>query len=342
MDWVTGTLLALVLVMLIGVVRVVLQMRRELVELRSTDPTSGLVVLQNQLDGLRDQVRSSLDGGRLELDRRLQETNRVVGEVRRGLGAVDQQVRSVGDAARDMSKLQELLRSPKIRGGIGEFLLGDLLGQVLPEANYGFQHEFSSGERVDAVLRVGERLVPVDAKFPLENFQRMRAAEGDDRRKEARRTFRQDVRRHVEAIAKKYIRPDEGTYEFAMLYVPAEAVYQEILHQDGDDGLDLFHYALSRRVVPVSPQSFFAYLQVVVLGLRGLSIEGRAKEILERLGLIRNRLDRFSDSFDVTVRHLGNAHRQAEEAGRRLAHLEAAFGELADEPAAETERRKLG
>jgi len=345
MDGLTLTLLTVLITG--GTVLAVLLTRlfrelRELRELRGQDSSPGLLILQQQLDGLREQMRASLEGGRLEIDRRLEETNRVVGEVRRGLGAVDHQVRSVGEAARDMRKLQELLRSPKIRGGIGEFLLGDLLGQVLPEANYGFQHEFSGGERVDAVLRVGERLVPVDAKFPLENFQRMRAAEGDDQRKEARRTFRQDVRRHVEAIAKKYIRPDEGTYEFAMLYVPAEAVYQEILHQDGDDGLDLFHYALTRRVVPVSPQSFFAYLQVVVLGLRGLSIEGRAKEILERLGLIRNRLDRFSDSFDVTVRHLGNAHRQAEEAGRRLAHLEAAFGELADEPAAETERRKLG
>jgi DNA recombination protein RmuC len=117
-----------------------------------------------------------------------------------------------------------------------------------------------------------------------------------------------------------------------MMYVPAEAVYQEMLRQEGDDGLDLFHEALSRRIVPVSPQSFYAYLQVIVLGLRGLSIEGRAREILERLGLIRNRLDRFADSFDITVRHLSNAHRQAEEAGRRLVRLESAFTDLSREP----------
>jgi DNA recombination protein RmuC len=328
MDWAVLILLAGLITG--GIVLAVLLARviRELRALRAQDPAQGLLFLQNQLDALREQLRASLEGGRLEIDRRLEETNRVVGEVRRGLGAVDHQVRSVSAAARDLRSLQELLRSPKIRGGIGEFLLSDLLGQVLPEANYALQHEFSGGERVDAVLRVGQGLVPVDAKFPLENFQRMRAAEDENVRRDARRAFRNDVKRHVDAIAKRYIRPDEQTFEFAMMYVPAEAVYQEILQQEGDDGLDLFDAALSRRVVPVSPQSFYAYLQVIVLGLRGLSLEGRTREILERLGLIQNRLDRFADSFDITVRHLGNAHRQAEEAGRRLARLESAFTDL--------------
>ena len=333
MDGATLILLAVLITGGIVLALLLARVLRELNGLRGQDASPGLLILQNQLDALRDQMRASLEGGRLEIDRRLEETNRVVGEVRRGLGAVDNQVRSVSDAARDLRRLQELLRSPKVRGGIGEFLLGDLLGQVLPEANYTLQHEFSGGERVDAVLRVGQGLVPVDAKFPLENFQRLRAADGDDSRRDARRAFRTDVRRHIDAISKRYIRPEEQTYEFAMMYIPAEAVYQEVLHQEGDDGLDLFHYALTRRVVPVSPQSFYAYLQVIVLGLRGLSIEGRAQEILERLGMIHNRLERFSDSFDVTVRHLSNAHRQAEEAGRRLARLETAFSDLSSNPA---------
>jgi DNA recombination protein RmuC len=324
-----GTVLVLLAVLIAGGVALALLLVRILRDLRGQDVSQGLLFLQGQLDAMREQMRASLEGGRLEIDRRLEETNRVVGEVRRGLGTVDQQIRSVGEAARDLRRLQELLRSPKMRGGIGEFLLSDLLAQVLPEANFTLQHEFSGGVRVDAVLRVGQGLVPVDAKFPLENFQRMRAAEAESEQRDARRAFRSDVRRHVDAIAKRYIRPDEGTYEFAMMYVPAEAVYQEILHQENDDGLDLFHYALTRRIVPVSPQSIFAYLQVVVLGLRGLSLEGRTREILERLGLIQNRLERFADSFDVTVRHLGHAHRQAEEAGRRLARLESAFTDLA-------------
>ena len=350
-----GTILALLAILVLGGVVLAFlltHISRELRSLRRSDPSSALVFLQNQLDALREQVRSSLEGGRLEIDRRLEETNRVVGEVRRGLGAVDQQVRSVTEAARDLRGLQELLRSPKIRGGIGEFLLGELLGQVLPRANFTLQYEFPGGERGDAVLRIGDGLVPVDAKFPLENFRRMRAAAGQGDSQEersGRRNFRADVRRHIEAIAKRYIRPGEGTYDFAMMYIPAESVYQEILQQEGDDGLDLFHYSLTRRVVPVSPQSFYAYLQVIVLGLRGLSVEGRVREILDRLGRVQNRLDRFTDSFEVTVRHLNNAQRQAEESGRRLARLEAVFSDITHDPdesaealAPEGPQRKLG
>ena len=148
-----GAILTLLAVLVTGGVVLALlltHVSRELRCLRSSDPSSALVFLQNQLDALREQMRSSLEGGRLEIDRRLEETNRVVGEVRRGLGAVDQQVRSVNEAARDLRGLQELLRSPKVRGGIGEFLLADLLGQVLPRANFTLQYEFPGGERVDA------------------------------------------------------------------------------------------------------------------------------------------------------------------------------------------------
>jgi DNA recombination protein RmuC len=336
MDLLGPALLVVVGGLLAGLIWLVLRVRREVLSLRSSDPTSGLVVLQNQLDGLRDQLRSSLAGGREELDRRLQETNRVVGEVRQGLGEVDRQVRSVNEVARDLRGLQELLRAPKVRGGMGEFLLADLLAEVLPAEHFDLQHAFPGGERVDAVISVGPRLVPVDAKFPLESFRRLAAAEDDGERKASRKALRVDVRRHVDAIATRYIRPGEGTYDFALMYIPAESVYHEGVLRSDDDGADLFEYAISRKVIPVSPQSFYAYLQVILLGLRGLTIEDKAQEILTRLGLIRTRLERFSESFDLAVRHLGNASRQLDESSRRLARLDAAVGELeGKEPAAE-------
>lgn len=326
-------LVAIVIVMALALVayllaRLLLESRRS----RFDQGDSANQLLQQQIEALREQVRASLEGGRLEIDRRLEETNRVVGEVRRGLGEVDRQVRSVGDATRDLRGLQELLRSPTARGGMGEYLLTELLSQVLPQAHYTLQHEFPGGERVDSVLRLGDGLVPVDAKFPLENFRRLRetaqdAADG----RAARRAFRADVRRHIDAIARRYIRPDDGTYDFAMMYIPSEVVYQEVIRQDGEDGLDLFHYSLSQKVVPVSPQSFYAYLQVILLGLRGMSIETRAKEIMKRLGGVRHRLDRFVESFDIVARHLGNAQSQMREAGNRLARVDAAITELPGE-----------
>ena len=332
MDGIILTLAFLLAAAGVAILLVLGRVLHRLHELKRNDPSSGLLVLQEQLDALREQVRSSLEGGRTEIDRRLQETNRVVGEVRRELGEVDRQMRSVGETARDLRGLQELLRSPKMRGGVGEHLLNELLAQVLPKAHYTLQYELTDGNRVDAVMRLGPGLVPVDAKFPLENFRRIRDASraGDENgEKTAMRAFRADVRRHIDAIAGRYIRPEAGTYEFAMMYIPAEAVYQEVLRQEGDGTFDLFQYALSKKVVPVSPQSFYAYLQVIVLGLRGLSIEERAREILGRVGQLQRSLVEFNETFDLAVKHLGNAGRQMDEAGRRLARIDAAVGELA-------------
>ncbi len=289
-----------------------------------------LLSQRRHLDALREQVRASLDANRQELDRRLAETQQAVGEVRRGLGEVDRGVDAVGRIAGDLRALQELLRSPKLRGGLGETLLAELLAQVLPQSAFALQHGFPDGTRVDAVVRAGDRLVPVDSKFPLEGFHRLRAAEADPdaaAAPSARRGFRADVKRHVDAIAQRYIRPGDGTYDFALMYLPAEAIYRELLEDAAGDGDrdDLLHYALTRRVVPVSPQSFYAYLQVIVLGLQGLTVEERAREILDRIGDTVRRLARFVESFDTLARHLAYAHRQAHGARRRLDALRAAL-----------------
>jgi DNA recombination protein RmuC len=338
MDGLVPLLVAGVLLggLLVIVILAIGRLRADLAEVRRRqDDTSGLLVLQSQLDSLREQLRSSLDGGRLEIDRRLEETNRVVSEVRQGLGAVDRQVRTVGDVARDLRGLQELLRSPKLRGGMGEAMLGELLAQVLPQAAFDLQYPFPGGERVDAAIRLGQRLVPIDAKFPLDNYRRMSEAGDESTRRAAGRAFRADVKKHIDDIARRYIRPGDGTYDFALMYIPAEAVYQDAILGEDERELELFDYALTRRVVPVSPQSFYAYLQVIVLGLRGLTIEGRAEEILERLGLLRRHLDRFVEAFELASRHLQNAQRQFEESGRRLDRLDNALGEIAADDGAE-------
>ncbi len=328
MDPITFVILVILVALVAGLLWMVVRLRREIKTLEAPDPTSSFVLLQQQLDALREQVRLSLGEGRNEIDRRLQETNRVVGEVRRGLGEVDRQVRSVTEVARDLRGLQELLRAPKLRGGMGEQLLAELLEQVLPVAHFDLQYEFPGGERVDAILRIGPRLVPVDAKFPLENFRRVTEAQDDETRQRARKTLRADVRRHVDAIATRYIRPGDGTYDFALMYIPAESVYHEALLGKDDEGADLFQYSITRKVVPVSPQSFYAYLQVILTGLRGLTIEERAHEIMSRLGHVRSRLEQFGESFEVAVKHVGNAQKQMDEAGRRLSRVGDALDEL--------------
>jgi DNA recombination protein RmuC len=173
-------------------------------------------------------------------------------------------------------------------------------------------------------VKVGGRLVPVDAKFPLENFRRLLEETDDDRRRQVRRAFARDVKARVDEIAKRYILPDEGTFDFALMYIPAENVYYQIIVKDEDVEEDSpAAYAIGRHVIPVSPNSFYAYLQVIVLGLRGLQIEQDAREIQGRLGRLRGDVDKFRDAFDVIGKHLTNARNKYDEASAALDRVEA-------------------
>lgn len=298
--------------------------------LRSRRPDPAPALFQQQMDALRELVARQLEAvarnvseSQRAVGDRLDNTARVVGDVQKSLGELGQTSLRIFEVGKDIAGLQDLLRSPKIRGGLGEYFLEDLLGQILPPAHFSIQHRFKSGAIVDAVVRLGDRLVPVDAKFPLENFRRWAAA-GEEERRAARRQFASDVRKHVDAVADKYILPDEGTYDFALLYIPAENVYYEciIKPEDPDDAAfsdgALIDYALKRRVIPVSPASFYAYLQAIVLGLKGLQVEENARHLVDLLDRLKGEVGRFADDFDTAGRHLANAHAKHEDAARRL------------------------
>jgi DNA recombination protein RmuC len=170
---------------------------------------------------------------------------------------------------------------------------------------------------VDAVVRV-DRLISVDSKFPLDNFHRIVEAASDDERQLYEKAFARDVRSHVDAIATKYIRPEEGTYDFAFMYVPVESVYYELAC--GNTGA-LLGYAHERRVFPVSPTTFTAYLQVIVLGLRGMQIEQHAHEVMAYVADLGNEFNRFRDEFDLVGKHLGHAQASYGKADKRLDKL---------------------
>jgi DNA recombination protein RmuC len=256
--------------------------------------------------------------------RELQHVNQVMGSVQGSLGKLGEVTQRVFDIGKDIAGLEQILRSPKVRGGIGETFLEGLLGQMLPREHYDLQHTFATGDRVDAVVRIGGRLVPIDAKFPLENFRRLLDETDEDKRRTLRRTFGRDVKARVDEIAKRYILPDEGTFDFALMYIPAENVYYEIIVKDDEvEGDSPATYAMGRHVIPVSPNSLYAYLQVIVLGLRGLSIEKDAREIQSRLTRLRGDVDKFRDAFDVVGKHLTNARNKYDEAAAGLDRVEA-------------------
>jgi DNA recombination protein RmuC len=186
------------------------------------------------------------------------------------------------------------------------------------------QHQFKGGETVDAVIMLHLGMIPIDAKFPLENFKRILASGSDEERKSARKSFLSDVKGHIDAIASKYIRMDESTFDFALMYIPAENVYYETIIKDDEFGgeMSLFRYALRKRVIPVSPNSFYAYLQTIMLGLKGMRVDEHSREILENLSRLQKEFDNFSEAFRLVGQHLDNSVKKYSEAEKRFGKLE--------------------
>lgn len=254
--------------------------------------------------------------------------SRVLLDVRERLGALSEATRRLETMGAAVADVQQLLKVPKLRGTIGEMWLEELLRQILPASHYEMQHAFQSGERVDAVLKLGDRLVPVDAKFPLEACQRMLAASGAEAERE-RRAFTRSLKDRIDEIGDKYVRPDEGTYDFALMYIPAENVYYEaVLRAEGDDANGVLGHAMRRRVIPVSPHTFYAYLLVILHGLKGMQVERQAREIQARLGGLRQQFDAFWAAFETVGAHLGNAQKKFEESGRLAGRVRDRFEEI--------------
>jgi DNA recombination protein RmuC len=265
-----------------------------------------------ELETRVDRRLEGLDGRLLSTQ---QNAGRTATEIVERLGKLDGTAAQMLARANDLARLEQALRPPKARGGVGEILLGNLLRDSLPPDAYRIQHTFRTGERVDAVIRV-DKLVPVDAKFPLDNFERLVAA-GDDDKALHERAFVRDVKGHVDAIASKYILPSEGTYDFALMYLPAESVYYELVCGTGD----VYGYALGKRVFPVSPTTLHAYLLVITLGLKGMQIEQHAQEVMAYCGQLGRDFDRFRTDFEVVGKHIQNAQSKYGEADRRLDRL---------------------
>lgn len=303
----------------------------------------GLVVLvlrsrdsDPRLDRLLTEV-AAVRGSSESMDRRVEDLRRSVGErvaavedrlvegqknvadtlgaVHERMGRVFQASEKIQELAGGMTRLEDLLKPPKVRGGLGETFLEQALADVLPPGSWKMRHVFPDGTIVDAAIRVGEFLVPVDSKFPLENFRRSKEAPDESDRKRARRDFAGDVRRHVDAIATKYIRPGDGTYDFAFMYVPSEAVYCEIVFDE--EGVSLADWAAEeRRVIAVSPRLLHVYLATVCTGLRGMAVEERAKEILEQISDLRREWNLVEDPFRTLGSHLRNSQKQYDAASR--------------------------
>ncbi len=222
-------------------------------------------------------------------NQRLDNAAKVISGVQRNIG-------EFSEIGRGMKDLQQFLASPKLRGNIGEQVLKELLKQFLPQESFNLQYTFKSGEKVDAAIKTSAGIIPVDSKFPMENFRKMQ----ED--KAYTKTFESDVKKHIDDISRKYILTDEGTLDYALMYIPSEAVYYEIVNNQ-----TLFDYAQSKRILPVSPTTFYAYIKAILMSFEGQKIEKQAQEILSSLRAIKKDYGKVEENLGTLQKHLVNA-----------------------------------
>ncbi len=286
----------------------------------------GLIVIRSWLNSLSEKTRLSnelvewLKSSTTNIDQRLSQSMemfntrldnaaKVIGQVQKNIG----ELTAIGGS---MKELQEFLSSPKIRGNIGEQILKDLLKQYFPKDTYKLQYSFKSGEKVDAIIITSQGFIPIDSKFPLDNFKKYSKAIDEKDKKQYKKMFVSDVKKHITDIAKKYILPEENTVDYALMYIPSENVYYEIISDD-----EIFDYAGKKMVLPVSPMSFYAYLKAILLSFEGQKIETKAKQIINLLTAIKKDYLKTEETLLVLNRHINNAYNQSNQVVKNFQNL---------------------
>ncbi len=276
-------------------------------------------------DNLQSTVSDRLDKNQAlmmnSMQKQSSETNKIIAEITKNLTELKDTNRRVVDVADELKTLQNVLQNPKQRGGLGEYYLDTVLGNVLPPNVYQMQYKFKDGETVDAVIKLDKnRLIPIDSKFSLENYNRLVDEKDKTRREALVKSFKTDLKNRIDETS-KYIRPNENTLDYAFMFIPSEAIYYDLLANNvgatGTNARDLIEYAyIDKKVIIVSPTTLLAYLQTVMQGLRTLQIEEQAKEIQKRVGDLGRHIaahetymQKLGSTLGTTVSHFNSAHK---------------------------------
>ncbi|PKL50376.1 MAG: hypothetical protein CVV39_01595 [Planctomycetes bacterium HGW-Planctomycetes-1] len=255
------------------------------------------------------------------IDKNLQSQAQTLKEVNAELVRLQETGKRIVDLSSDLKSLQQILASPKLRGGLGEWSLEKILSAVLPADSFVLQYGFRDGKKVDALVKMPQYSVPIDAKFPLSNFEKLQQSQSDAEKQKLHKEFLRDVQKHIDKIAESYIKPDEGTLDFAIMYIPAENVYYEAMVKTAEDTISIQDYAFGKKVFPVSPNLLYIYLMTIVMGLHGMQIEKQAAEIRKNLKTLNVSFADFVSLWDTLGGHLRNAHSKHEEGQKKLDKL---------------------
>jgi DNA recombination protein RmuC len=319
----TVIVIVLVLAVIALLVWVIISNSANAAHLAAQQASAGL--LQQQIESLKiiqedtkDKLQKSLLDGQSTLTTSLQSSQQVLSRLNNQIGELQGTNKQMMQMSTDVKRLEDILSSPKLRGQMGEWSLSNLLANILPKDTYKLQYAFKDGKIVDALIQMPDFSVPVDAKFPLPSFEKIVKAESEEEKPKLRRQFLKDVAAHIDKIASDYIRPAEGTLDFAIMYLPAENIYYETIVQYIGETQDIMQYCLEKKVIPVSPNLLYAYLMTVAMGLHGLQIEKQAAEIRQNLKKLNATFSDFGGSWDILGKHIRNSYSQYEEGQKKL------------------------
>lgn len=265
--------------------------------------------MQGSIDETNKTLNQAMRNSSLEMTKTLAENNKQINDrltkAAEVIRDVSREVGQMSEIGRSMKELQEFLKSPKLRGNIGEEVLKDLISQTFPKNSFNLQYQFRSGEKVDAAIKTDAGILPIDSKFPMENFQKMTRAENVTEKESYKKEFIRDVKKHIDTIARKYILPEEGTMDFCLMYIPSEPVYYEVANDPS-----LLDYARRMRVYTVSPTTLYAHLQVILLSFEGKKIESKSREVFAMIRALKVDYEKVDENLGVLGRHIGNSSTQ--------------------------------
>ena len=281
--------------------------------------------MQTRLDKITEQISSHQKNTSDNLQKQFNQSARIIKEVTEKLTSIEGTNKQVLGFAEQMKSLEKILQNPKQRGVLGEYFLEALLGNVLQPNQYKMQYRFESGEIVDAAIFFKESIIPIDAKFSLEKYNQMVQTSDKERRAQLEKEFKGDIKNRIDETA-KYIRPNEGTTEFAFMFIPAEGIYYNLLiYNVGTVNLntkDLVEYAFRKHVIIVSPTSFYAYLETVLQGLKALKIEESVKDVIKRVEKLGDHLNSYQTSMTKLGNHLGTTVNMYNSASREFKKID--------------------
>jgi len=276
---------------------------------RLKDDGHSLLFLQNQINELSRTIDSKLTESSRMAQSQFGESTKIIREITQELTRVNEGQKQVINVTEQLKNLQDILKNPKQRGVLGEYYLETVLSNVLPPGSYQVQYPFKDGTIVDAVVFYQEKVIPIDSKFSLENYNRLIHTSDEIERKRYEEALRQDLKNRIDETS-KYIKPSEDTMEFAFMFIPSEALYYDLLiNKVGSvTARDLISYASSeKKVIIVSPTSFLAYLQTVLQGMRQANIQKSTEQILKNVGDLGRHLVTYDDYFQKLGKHLGTS-----------------------------------